>query len=138
MGSQETNGSKQASTPASHHFHCGRHYVLIRHLSTPTRQNRKNTKRKRTTNLQCLLTDLNNASPREVTLKKAREGPEQSLTQPFTGGKSSSSRQQDLFFKGESFLTPSQRQACNSPFSQAHAFFHSLVQRKLPFTIASC
>lgn len=110
-------------------------YMLIRHPSTPTRQSRTNTKHTRTNNLQCLLTDPNSISPREVSLKKAPKGPEQSLTQPFTGGKSSSSRQQDPCFKGEHFPTPSQRQACNSPLRQAHAFFHSPVQRKLPFIL---
>lgn len=127
-----------ASTPASHHFHCGRHYMLVRHLSTPPRQNRKNTKHKRTNNLQCLLTDPNDTSPREVFLKKHGTALNRAWLSLSHWGKSSSSRQQDLFFKGESFSTPSQRQACNSPFSQAHAFFHSLVQRKLPCTIASC
>lgn len=61
--------------------------MLIHHLSAPTRQNRKNTKHTRTNNLQCLLTDPNNTLPRKVSLKKALEGPEQSLTQPFTQGK---------------------------------------------------
>lgn len=81
------NKWEQPSIPLHTNFHCGRHFILICHLSTPTRQNRKNTTHTYPNNLQHLLTDPNNTSPREVSLKEAQEGPEQSLTQPFLLGK---------------------------------------------------
>lgn len=74
-----------AAEHASPNFHCDRHYILIQHFSTPTRQERKNTKHTGTKKLQCLLAGPSNISPRKVSPKKAQKGSE--LTQTLTWGK---------------------------------------------------
>lgn len=109
-------------------------FIILLHQQDRTG---KNTKHMSTNNLQPLLTDPNNTSHARSLSRKRKKALNRAWLSLSHEGKSSTSRQQDLYFKGCSSI-PRQKQACNSPFSQAHAVFHSLVQRKLPFTIVSC
>lgn len=126
MGSWETNGSSQASRFTPTFTVADISYWFVTFLHQQDRTGKTQHTHTPTTYSTCWQIRITPRHARSLS-RKRRKALNRAWLSLSYWGKSSSSRQQDLFVKGEHFPAPGHGLPCSSLFIQAHPFFHSLA-----------